>query len=358
VRIIRRSNLKIVELPLIVEISENARKSVNAILDELDVSGVVMLTGKKSYEVMGKEVEKSVFEYLVEKFFVEKPSMDEIRKIEVKLGYFSEIDCVIGVGGGKVLDVAKVLATEINAAFISIPTVASHDGIASPVASFKEGGKPVSITTKPPAAVLADLTVLRHSPIRLLRSGYGDLISNITAVKDWQLAREKVGESFNEVAASMAVLPANLMLSNAEVLDLREVKYLEMLIRGLTLSGVAISIAGSSRPASGAEHKFSHALDYLNYGFGTHGEQVAIGTIIMEYLHEKHYGVGNWEKIRNSLEKIQAPTTAKEIGLSKEQILEALEYAKKIRKKRYTILEDVNPTKDEFEMVLKKTGII
>ena len=357
-KVIGRSTLKIVELPLIVEISENAGESVSSVLSELDVSGVVMLTGRKSYEVMGEKIEKKVSNFLVERFFVEKPSMKEVREIEVKLGYFSEIDCVIGVGGGKVLDVAKVLATEINAAFISIPTVASHDGIASPVASFKEEGKPVSITTKPPAALLADLTVLKHSPVRLLRSGYGDLISNVTAVKDWQLAREKTGEGFNEVAASMAVLPANLMLSNAEVIDLKEIKYLEMLIRGLTLSGVAISIAGSSRPASGAEHKFSHALDYLNYGLGTHGEQVALGTIIMEYLHEKHYGVGNWEKIKKSLEKIQAPTTAREIGLNKNQILEALEYAKKIRKKRYTILEDVNPNKDEFEVVLRKTEIV
>jgi len=77
----------------------------------------------------------------------------------------------------------------------------------------------------------------------------------------------------------------------------------------------------------------------------------------MEFLHERHYGKGNWELIKNSLEKVNAPTTAKEIGLTKEQVLEALMLAKKLRKKRFTILEAINPTKEEFELILSKTGI-
>jgi glycerol-1-phosphate dehydrogenase [NAD(P)+] len=356
-RKVKREYIRIAELPLIVEISEKARKIVRDVLDDIELSSVIMLTGSVSYELVGSKIEERIADILLNKFCVEKSGMEEVRKVEVSTGY-SDVDCVVGVGGGKVLDVAKVLASEINAAFISVPTVASHDGIASPIASFKENGRPVSISTKPPTAILADLVVLKHSPIRLLRSGYGDLVSNITAIKDWKLAKEKVGEDFNEVAASMAVMPAGLMLSSAEKLDLKEIGHLEMLVRGLILSGVAISIVGNSRPASGAEHKFSHAVDYLGHGSGTHGEQVAIGTIIMEYLHEKYYGVGNWELIKLSLEKIQAPTMAKEIGLTKDQVLEALMYAKGIRRRRYTILEDVDPTKEEFEVVLNKTGVV
>ena len=154
----------------------------------------------------------------------------------------------------------------------------------------------------------------------------------------------------------MAVMPASLLLKTAN-LDISNITHLEMLVRGLILSGVSISLVGSSRPASGAEHKFSHALDYLGYGEGLHGEQVGIGTIIMEYLHQKYYGVGDWEEIKQSLERVQAPTMAKEIGLTKEQVIEALMFARKIRRKRYTILEDVNPSKEEFEVVVEKTGI-
>ncbi len=343
-----------VEIPLIVEISESARKKVVNVLKNLQISSAVLLTGERSYEVAGRKIEEKISDFVSNRFFVKRAGMDVAKNIVVSIGY-ADVDGVIGIGGGKVLDVAKVVASELGVPFISIPTVASHDGIASPVASFKENGKAVSILVDPPTAVLADLTILRHSPIRLLRSGYGDLISNVVAVKDWKLARDKIGEDFNEVAASMAMMPANFMLMCAEKLDLRN--HLEMLVRGLILSGVAISLVKSSRPASGSEHKFSHALDILGYGNGTHGEQVALGTIIMEYLHEKYYGEGDWELIKMSLEKIQAPTTAREIGLTKEQVLEALMFAKNIRRKRYTILEDVNPSKDEFEVVLSKTGV-
>ena len=343
---------KSVEIPLIVEISENARKKVGDVLEKLKVSSAIMITGRKSYEVAGKKIEEKISDFVSDKFFVEESKIDVAKNVIVSIGY-SDVDGVVGVGGGKVLDVAKVVASELNVPFISVPTAPSHDGIASPVASFRENGKAVSILVAPPTAVLADLIILRHSPVRLLRSGYGDLISNVVAVKDWKLVRDKVGEDFNEVAASMAIMPANLMLESGRGLK----ENLEMLIRGLILSGVAIAIAGSSRPASGSEHKFSHALDILGYGKGTHGEQVALGTIVMEYLHEKHYGEGDWVLVKESLERVQAPTMAKEIGLTREQVLEALVFAKNIRKKRYTILEDVNPSKDEFELVLRKTGV-
>ncbi len=348
---------RMAELPYYVEISENSRKRIREILESFDLSNTLLLTGKKSYELVGAKIEEKISDFVVEKVFVESATMSEVRRIELFLGY-TDIDSVVGVGGGKVIDVGKVIATELNVAFISIPTLASNDGIASPVASFKENGKPVSISTNPPTAVLADLTILRNSPVRYLRAGLGDLLSNITAVKDWKLARDKIDEEYNEVAASMSLLPSNLMLNLESINFKDDLTTLEKLIRGLILSGVSIAIAGSSRPASGAEHKFSHALDYLGYGDGVHGEQVGLGTIIMEYLHQKYYGVGDWEAIKSTLEKAQAPTTAKELGLTKDQILEALVYAKKIRKRRYTILEDVNPSKEELELVLTKTGII
>jgi glycerol-1-phosphate dehydrogenase [NAD(P)+] len=347
---------KTVELPFYVQIGSGVISKLQQILESLEAQSFLLLTDSVVYELAARKVEEEMEDMLYNTIYVEKATMTEARKIVIGVGY-NDIDAVVGMGGGKVLDVSKVVSTELNAAFVSIPTTASHDGLASPVASFKENGRPVSISTNPPAAVLADLDVIKSCPIRLIRSGYGDLISNVSSVKDWQLARDLVGEAYSEVAASIAVMPAELMLSKARELDLKILPHLELLLRGLVMSGVAIAFVGSSRPASGAEHKFSHALDYLGYGNGTHGEQVALGTIIMEYLHEKHYGNGDWELIKTSLDKVQTPTKAKEIGLTKEQVIEAVMYAKKLRKKRFTILEAVDPSKDELEIVLEKTGI-
>jgi len=256
-----------------------------------------------------------------------------------------------------VLDVAKVVATELNAEFVSVPTTASHDGIASPVASFKENGKPVSISTKPPIAVIADTEIIKGCPKRLIHSGFGDLISNVTAVKDWKLSRDLTGESYNEVAVAIASMPAHLMLKRAKEITFRLEDDIETLLRGLIMSGVAIAIAGSSRPASGAEHKFSHALDYLGFGNGTHGEQVGLGTIIFEYFYENAYSEGDWELIREALNNVGAPTRAKQIGLRREEVIEALLYAKKIRRKRFTILEALELSKEDFEKALRETEI-
>ncbi|MEM0330737.1 MAG: iron-containing alcohol dehydrogenase, partial [Archaeoglobaceae archaeon] len=204
------------------------------------------------------------------------------------------------------------------------------------------------ISTKPPIAVIADTELIKSCPKRLIHSGFGDLISNITAVKDWRLARDLTGESYNEVAVAIASMPAHLMVKKAKELGFRLEDDIETLLRGLIMSGVAIAIAGSSRPASGAEHKFSHALDYLGFGSGTHGE----------YFYEKAYNDGDWGLIRESLKAVGAPTKAEEIGLSKEQVLEALSYAKKIRRKRFTIIEALNPSKEDFEKALRETEVV
>ncbi|MCS7144794.1 MAG: sn-glycerol-1-phosphate dehydrogenase [Archaeoglobaceae archaeon] len=343
-----------VRIPSYVYIQRNAINKLGRVLERVDSQNAVMLTDGIVKEIVAKKIDKIPFSGT---FIVEKASILEAREIVMNLGY-GDVDTVVGIGGGKVLDVSKVVATELNAEFISVPTTASHDGIASPVASFKENGKPVSISTKPPIAVIADTEIIKSCPKRLIHSGFGDLISNITAVKDWRLSRDLTGESYNEVAVAIASMPAHLMLNKAIEPDFRLESDIETLLRGLIMSGVAIAIAGSSRPASGAEHKFSHALDYLGYGNGTHGEQVGLGTIIFEYFYEKAYNDGDWNRVREGLRNVGAPTKAREIGLTGEQMIEALVYAKRIRRKRFTILEAIDPSKEEFENALKQTEIV
>lgn len=343
-----------VKIPSYVYLQKNAISKLGRVLEKIGSQSAIMLTGSTVKKLIEKDIEKIPFSGV---FLVETASMLQVRDIVLNVG-FESVDAVVGIGGGKVIDVSKVVATELNAEFISVPTTASHDGIASPVASFKENGKPISISTEPPIAVIADTEIIKSSPKKLIHSGFADLISNITAVKDWRLSRDLRGESYNEVAVAIASMPAFLMVSRANEANFRLEDEIETLLRGLIMSGVAISIAGSSRPASGAEHKFSHAIDFLGYGNGTHGEQVGLGTIIFEYFYEKAYGEGNWELISMSLKNAGAPTKAVEIGLSKEQVLEALLYAKKIRKKRFTILEALDPSREDFERALRETKIV
>ncbi len=354
-------HFKQVLMPVDVRIYRGALEHARKLVSKYALDSIVVITGQRTAQIAGNRVIELLSEAencRCRKFIIKRSSREIAKRIEDELsGDFGDYDAVVGVGGGKVLDVAKVVAFHANALFISIPTNAAHDGMASPLASFREKGRPISIKATSPVSIIADLDIIRDSPIRLLRAGYGDLISNLVESRDWLLGVEKKDEEYDEIVASISTLPALLLLKSAEELNFRNFSHLRLLVRGLVLSGLAINIYGTSRPVSGSAHKFSHALDILNYGRGTHGEQVGIGTIIMEYLHEHYYGEGDWELIKNSLEKVLAPTTAKEIGLTRKQVLEALMLAKNLRKSRYTILEDQNPGKKEFEICLDKTGV-
>jgi glycerol-1-phosphate dehydrogenase [NAD(P)+] len=114
-----------------------------------------------------------------------------------------------------------------------------------------------------------------------------------------------------------------------------------------------MSIAGSSRPCSGAEHLFSHALDVTAPHPALHGEQVGVGTIMCAYLHG-----ANWQLIRDVLRRIGAPTSARELAIEDKHIIKALTIAHKIRPDRYTILGDKGLTKEAAERVAQVTGVV
>jgi glycerol-1-phosphate dehydrogenase [NAD(P)+] len=240
---------------------------------------------------------------------------------------------LLGVGGGRSIDVAKYVAFTNDLEFLSIPTAASHDGIASSRASIELDGRKKSIMTKAPLGVIADIDVISESPYRLLASGCADIISNYTAVLDWKLAYRLKGVTFSEYAAALSEMTAKLVMERAHDIKPGLSEPVRIVLKALVSSSVAMSIAGSSRPASGSEHMFAHALDSIAKNPGLHGEETGVGTIMMMYLHG-----GDWRSIRDALKIIGAPVNAKELGVSDDEIIEALLKAHKIRPNRYTIL--------------------
>jgi glycerol-1-phosphate dehydrogenase [NAD(P)+] len=186
----------------------------------------------------------------------------------------------------------------------------------------------------------------------LLASGCGDLIANIIAVKDWQLGHKKTKEYYGRYAADLAMMSAKIVMENSSEfrkkgLDAR------VIVEGLISAGVASCIAGSSRPCSGAEHLFSHALDKIAPGIGLHGEKCGIGSIIMAKLQGQ-----DWKKIIKTLKDVDAPTTAKQIGLKSDMVVEALMIAQELRPERYTILKEIKMTKKIALNLAKITKVI
>ncbi|UCE44369.1 MAG: iron-containing alcohol dehydrogenase, partial [Candidatus Bathyarchaeota archaeon] len=237
--------------------------------------------------------------------------------------------------------------------FISVPTTASHDGIASPVASIRGLHKPYSIMAQSPMAIIADTSVIAQASHRFVASGCGDIVSKFTSVNDWKLAHDLNNEYYGDYAASLALMSAMLVVRNAETIKSGVEEGVRIVLEALISCGVATSIAGSSRPCSGSAHLFSHALDVIAPNLALHGEQCGVGAVMMAYLHEL-----NWKQIRATLRKVGAPTTFDELGIEPELAIQALVKAQSIRPERYTILEERKMDSESARSLARATGVI
>jgi glycerol-1-phosphate dehydrogenase [NAD(P)+] len=183
------------------------------------------------------------------------------------------------------------------------------------------------------SAVVVDVDVVGSAPLSMLRAGLGDLVSNITAALDWRLAARDFGEAFDAVAAATAEGAAAAVLDMGSLRDPQAVK---ALAEGLLMSGLAMAVAGTSRPCSGSEHLVSHALDHiLGQDARLHGEQVALGTLVALAAH----GVDD-TPVRRLFQRCGVPVHPAEIGLRSEDLAKAVSLGPSLRPDRRTILDN------------------
>jgi glycerol-1-phosphate dehydrogenase [NAD(P)+] len=341
---------KWMSLPRIVVMEQDAIRDTGNVLKELKLDGDGLIVCGKHTCAYGRQIEGILEnEYPAEVMVVGSATMEEVRRVANQA---ADKSFIIGVGGGKTIDIAKLASVTANLPFISVPTAASHDGIASMRASIRFSEGTQSIEAQSPLAIIADTRIIAQAPYRLLAAGCGDIVSNYTAVKDWDLARKLRGEEFSEYAAALSLMSTEIILNSATQIKPNLEDSVRLVVKALVSSSVAMSIAGSSRPASGSEHKFSHALDAMAPKPALHGEQCGVGTIMMAYLHG-----GDWQRIRQALQSIGAPVDARGLGVEDQCIIQALLHAKDIRPERYTILGE-GLTKKAAQELAKVTMVI
>ncbi len=339
----------IVSLPYKILIDKNTKGKVADTLENLNF-------GKNCAIICTEHVQNicsTISSEVSSAFEVEmsEPATIEINHLKEMAKDVKAVDFIVGIGGGKSMDAAKYLAFLAQKPWVAIPTILSHDGVVSSRAIIDDGqGNWMSVTAQEPAAIIADLEVIKNAGYKYIASGMGDLLSNFSAVEDWKLADKAGKENYHEMMGKLSLISAEAVTKHIDDLKKKDYHALEVLFWSLVSSGFAMNIYGSSRPCSGSEHNISHMLDKLG-SKALHGNQVALTSIISSYLQK-----GDWQKTKSNLEKAGLPVTAKELGVE-DIIVEALVSAKNVRD-RYTILNEVNVTKKKAEEVLKETGII
>tara|TARA_Y100001978_G_scaffold19680_1_gene15569 strand:- start:3522 stop:4589 length:1068 start_codon:yes stop_codon:yes gene_type:complete len=336
-------------LPRMVVTGPGVLEQIPAIIAELDIpERGLIVCDTNTLDIAGNKV----IEYLeagghpMSKVEIKGANIEELERVEA---FSDKIDFLVGLGGGRPIDIAKQAGFNNDIPFISIPTAASHDGFGSARASIRRDGRKTSMQAIPPVAVVADTEIISKAPKRLLGAGVGDIISNQTAVLDWKLAGQKA--DYSEYAAALSEMAAELVEKDIEKVASGKEEGVRLVVKALISSGVAMSIAGTSRPASGGEHKFSHWLDSNHDNPALHGEQCGVGSIVTMFLHG-----GDWNRIRNTLRAVNAPINSRELGIDDSIVLEALIKSKEIRPQRITILD--NSTQEQIEKAALATGVI
>jgi glycerol-1-phosphate dehydrogenase [NAD(P)+] len=175
---------------------------------------------------------------------------------------------------------------------------------------------------------------VKSAPVRLVRSGIGDAVSNLCAIEDWLLAQRERGEPVDGLAIAFARTAGEAVLHRDDTVA--DDDFLVALAEALVLSGMAMSVAGTSRPCSGACHEIIHAVDQLFPGVSNHGELAGIGALFATFIRPDAV---RFEQISQCLHRHGLPRAPGDIGLSEADFTRAVLAAPDTRPDRYTILE-------------------
>lgn len=263
-------------------------------------------------------------------------------------------DAVVAVGGGRVLDVAKLAAARAGLTVIVAPTQLSHDGICSPVAVVPdEVGLAQSLAAIAPRVVYLSMPTLVNAPLDSVRAGLGDLMANPLALRDWALAADRGLATIDQPAWDLSASSFE-MVHDYVARDIEEVagdpRFLRRLADALVLSGMSMIRSGTSRPASGGEHEISHAIDAIFGGRALHGAQVAFGCIFSLALYGEDVAA-----FRRQLQLVGLPHHPDQLGLSFKDTVSVLLGAPETRPGRFTVIEDADLDEAEALNLVQRT---
>lgn len=221
---------------------------------------------------------------------LEHTGFDEATVGELLIHMPDDCDLMAAVGTGAINDMTRYFSFRMGRPFITVATAAPMDGFASSLAVLNINGLKTSIEAQTPSAIFGDTNILSGAPYPMIAAGLGDLLGKSTCLCDWKLARLITGEHYCENIVRLVENCVEGVLRDAGRARDRDPGVLGNIMEGLVLTGVAMSLYGNSRPASGCEHHISHYWEMMFEQKGRrpvpHGTQVGVGTVLILKLTE------------------------------------------------------------------------
>ena len=320
----------LIKTPAFMKTGKGILNSVDRILEEahLIYRNKILVTQENLYQQYEDALKCVKFDKVI---FIKDGNVDEVPTVKEQC---KEMDALlIAFGGGSVLDVVKYAASQLDMPYVSVPSALSNDAVYSCVARLTKNGKKYSFGVQPPMGIIVDIDIIKNSPEILLYAGIADIVSNLSAIQDWLLAHNQIGEPINELAYMLSKEAAIPLLRYTKA-DMFSDNLILDLVNGIVTSGLSMIISGNTRGTSGAEHLISHAIDeYFPEKSTIHGIQVgwAQGIIAKRYRTDSFKINDYFERIGlNDVYKTIIPWTEEDCDM-------LIPYALKIRN-RYTVL--------------------
>lgn len=263
-----------------------------------DQTRIVIVADKRTREVYGETVWKCLGEFrnrsfcLVPDRYNSDPvcDRDTMRWLKEQVGEKSA-DFLLAVGSGVINDLCKWASFELDLPYGVIATAASMNGYAAANVAPTIDGVKVLIRARPPVFVGADPSVIEHAPFDMTEAGFGDTLAKFMSGADWWMNHFLFDEYYCGFCSGMLDSIEQTLLARPEKIAQQDPEALRTLFEALFWSGAAMTLVGSSAPASGGEHLLSHTLDMVSsirHGrHDLHGRQVGLGTIFSAALYER-----------------------------------------------------------------------
>ena len=210
---------------------------------------------------------------------------DEATLGELVIHMPQDCDLVVAVGTGTMNDMTRYFSFKLGRPFFTVATAAPMDGFASSIAAIHVNHLKTTFQAQTPLAVIGDTEILKNAPYPMIAAGLGDLLGKCTCLCDWRLSHIITGEHQCERIMELVEKCVQDLLPVAGRAKERDPKVLGDIMEGLVLTGVAMSLYGNSRPASGCEHHMSHywetILEQRGQRPAPHGAQVGVGTVLV-----------------------------------------------------------------------------